>query len=104
MSRTLTGIVASNKTDKTIVISVQTHKTHPLYKKKYLSTKRYMAHDAKNEAKVGDKVTIVECRPLSANKRFTLDKIVEKAALSEDQTVEAITAEPKEEKVKEKSE
>ncbi len=93
MARMLTGLVTSNKADKTIVVAVQTRKTHPLYKKKYLSTKRYLAHDDKNEATVGDKVTIVESRPLSAKKRFRLDKIIEQAALSEEQTVEAVTAE-----------
>ncbi|MGH7249822.1 MAG: 30S ribosomal protein S17 [Minisyncoccia bacterium] len=95
MSRTLTGVVKSNKGAKTIIVAVQTHKIHPLYKKRYLLTKRYMAHDSKNEAKVGDRVSITECRPLSANKRFMLTKVIEKAALSEEQRVEAVTAEDK---------
>jgi small subunit ribosomal protein S17 len=94
MSRSLTGVVASNKNDKTIVIAVATHKTHPLYKKKYVSTKRYAAHDEKNEASVGDKVVIVETRPISANKRFKLDKIIERAALSEEQ-LEVVKVEEK---------
>lgn len=94
MAKTLTGIVASDKTDKTIVVSVQTHKNHPLYRKQYITSKRFLAHDAKNEAHTGDTVVISECRPLSARKRFTLEKITKRAPLREDQTVEAVTAEP----------
>lgn len=81
MAKTMTGIVASNKGNKTIVVSVITHKTHPIYKKKYLVTKRIMAHDEANEAQVGDKVIIAETRPISANKHFSLEKIVETAAI-----------------------
>ncbi len=83
MARTLIGIVASNKADKTIVVSVQTRKTHPLYKKQYSETRRFMAHDEKNEAEVGDKVAIVETRPLSARKRYTLQRIIEKPMIRE---------------------
>lgn len=104
MSRTLTGVVASNKADKTIVIAVTTHKTHPLYKKKYVSTKRYLAHDEKNEANVGDKVIIVESRPISANKRFKLDKITERAALNEEQLEVVKVEEKAEEEPKDKAE
>ena len=81
MAKTLTGVVASNKGDKTIVVNVVTHKTHPIYKKKYMVTKRFMAHDAANEANVGDKVVIAETRPISARKRFVLTKIVETAGV-----------------------
>lgn len=81
MSKTLTGTVASNKGNKTIVVSIVTHRTHPIYKKKYLVTKRIMAHDEANDAEVGDKVIIAETRPISANKHFRLDKIVERAAI-----------------------
>lgn len=90
MAKTLTGVVASNKGDKTIVVTVVTHKTHPIYKKKYMVSKRFMAHDAANEAKEGDKVIIAETRPISARKRFTLTKIVETAAVKhvEPETVE----------------
>lgn len=84
MARTIVGIVTSNKTDKTIVITVQERKTHPLYRKQYTVTKKFMAHDENNEAQPGDKVAIIECRPISARKRFTLDKILEKPALRED--------------------
>jgi small subunit ribosomal protein S17 len=72
MARTLIGTVASDKADKTIVINIAVRKTHPLYKKQYTVNTKFMAHDEKNEAKVGDKVAVVECRPLSARKRFTL--------------------------------
>ncbi len=97
MARTLTGIVSSDKADKSIVVTVSSHKTHPLYKKAYMVTKKYMAHDEKNEAKQGDTVTIRETRPLSARKRFELAKIVQRAAIRAEDRVETVTAEPKEE-------
>ncbi len=81
MARVLIGNVTSDKGDKTIVISVHTRKTHPIYKKQYSVTQKIMAHDEKNEAKEGDRVEVTECRPLSARKRFTLTKIVEKAKI-----------------------
>lgn len=81
MAKTLTGVVSSDKGDKTIVVTVQTRKTHPLYKKQYTFGKKFMAHDEKNEAHQGDKVVISETRPLSARKRFTLEKIVERAGV-----------------------
>ncbi len=79
MARIISGIVTSDKGDKTIIITVTTRKTNPIYKKQYSVNTKFMAHDEKNEAKVGDKVVIRESRPLSAHKRFVLDKIVEKA-------------------------
>lgn len=97
MAKTIVGTVSSNKGDKTIVVTVQTRKSHPLYRKQYTVSKKFMAHDEKNEAQPGDRVAIVECRPLSARKRYTLDRILEKPALRED-TLSAIKAdEPKEE-------
>lgn len=81
MSRVLYGTVVSDKADKTIVISTRVRRTHPLYKKQYTVTTKFMAHDAKNEAKVGDMVTIIETRPISSRKRFTLDKIVERGGV-----------------------
>jgi small subunit ribosomal protein S17 len=84
MAKTLVGIVTSNKTDKTIVVTVHTRKTHPLYRKQYSTSKKFMAHDEKNEAQPGDKVAIVETRPLSARKRFVLERIIEKPVLRED--------------------
>jgi len=79
MARTLMGTVSSSKGDKTIVITVTTRQTHPIYKKQYTVSTRFMAHDENNEAKLGDRVTIIETRPLSARKRFRLSKILEKA-------------------------
>jgi small subunit ribosomal protein S17 len=81
MAKTLTGVVASNKGDKTIIVVVATRKTHPIYKKQYTFSKKFMAHDEANEASVGDKVVIAETRPLSARKRFVLQQVVEKAAI-----------------------
>jgi small subunit ribosomal protein S17 len=84
MAKTIVGIVTSNKTDKTIVVTTHTRKTHPLYGKQYSVTSKFMAHDEKNECQPGDKVAIVETRPLSARKRYTLDRIIEKPKLRED--------------------
>ncbi len=99
MPRTLTGIVASDKGHKTIVISVATRKTHPVYKKQYTVNTRFMAHDEKNEAKVGDRVVIVETRPVSARKRFRLSQIVERAGVRFEET-DATADVPVEEEVK----
>jgi len=88
MARTIVGTVSSNKTDKTIVVTVQTRKTHPLYRKQYSVSKKFMAHDENNEAEVGDKVSITETRPLSARKRYTLAKIIEKPAIRDIKTGE----------------
>ncbi len=63
------GVVVSDKMDKTIVVAVETLKTHPKYLKQYRSTKRYKVHDAENRHKVGDVVTFQECRPISRDKR-----------------------------------
>jgi len=84
MAKTIVGIVSSNKTDKTIVVTTHTRKTHPLYRKQYTVTKKFMAHDEKNECQPGDKVAIVETKPLSARKRYTLETIIEKPKLRED--------------------
>jgi small subunit ribosomal protein S17 len=81
MAKSFTGVVASSKGDKTIVVTVQTRKTHPIYKKQYTVSKKFMAHDEANEAQTGDKVVIQETRPISARKRFRLDRIVEKAGV-----------------------
>jgi len=93
MAKTITGVVSSDKGDKTIVVTVRTRKTHPLYRKQYTVSKKFMAHDEKNEAQVGDKVAIIETRPLSARKRFALDKIIEKPKLREGQIVTGETEE-----------
>lgn len=77
--RSLTGVVVSDKNDKTVVIMVETLVKHPLLKKYVRRRKKFMAHDPHNECAVGDKVRIVEHRPLSRRKRWHLVKIVEKA-------------------------
>lgn len=81
MAKIITGVVVSDKADKTIVVSVSSSMTHPIYKKKYSVDRKLMAHDDNNEAKVGDKVTIIETKPMSAKKRFSLNKIVAKATV-----------------------
>jgi len=73
------GVVRSDKMEKTIVVSVETTTLHPLYKKYVVRSKRLKAHDEKNEAKIGDRVRVVECRPLSKEKCWRLDAILEKA-------------------------
>ena len=80
-TRELVGKVVSAKNDKTITVLVETHKKHPLYGKRVKYSKKYTAHDEKNEAKIGDKVRIVETRPLSKMKRYRLVEIVEKAII-----------------------
>lgn len=100
MARVLRGRVVSDKASKTIVVAVLTSKTHPVLRKKYSRSKRFMAHDEKDEARVGDQVSIVETRPLSARKRFALMKIIEKAAIAESDLVENVTKEPEEVVVK----
>lgn len=64
------GVVVSDKMDKTVVVAVDTLKTHPKYQKKYKSTKRYKAHDEDNKYKIGDSVEIVPCRPRSKDKSY----------------------------------
>ena len=80
-ARELVGRVVSDKNDKTITVLVETHRKHPLYGKRVKYSKKYTAHDEKNEAKVGDTVLIAETRPLSKTKHFRLVKIVEKAII-----------------------
>ncbi|MCX8012791.1 MAG: 30S ribosomal protein S17 [Rectinema sp.] len=75
----LQGVVVSDKMDKTIVVEIVMRKLHPLYKKYVRKTKRVKAHDEHNEAHVGDTVSVVECRPLSREKRWKLVEIVERA-------------------------
>ena len=77
----LIGKVVSDKNDKTITVLVETYKTHPLYGKRVKYSKKYAAHDEKNEAKVGDTVKIVETRPLSRTKHYRLVEVVEKAII-----------------------
>ncbi len=79
MAKTLTGIVTSDVRDKTITVSVTSREPHPIYRKQYSVTRKYTAHDEKNEAGIGDKVTISETRPISKTKSFKLDTIVDKS-------------------------
>lgn len=82
MAKSITGVVSSDKADKTIVVTVQERKTHPLYRKQYTVSKKFIAHDEKNEAHVGDRVTIVETRPISKRKSHKLSNIVERAGVT----------------------
>lgn len=72
--RKLTGVVVSDKMDKTVVVEVKKIKTNPVYKKQYRVTKKYKAHDEKNVYKIGDSVIIVESRPISKHKRWTVEE------------------------------
>ncbi|MBI4284336.1 MAG: 30S ribosomal protein S17 [Chloroflexi bacterium] len=86
--RTRVGVVISNKMDKTVVVAVETPKRHPLYKKVIKRMVKYKAHCEKNDCKEGDKVMIVEARPLSRQKRWRVAEIVTKS--------EAVTVKPTE--------
>lgn len=77
----LIGRVVSAANEKTITVLVETHRTHPLYKKRVKYSKKYAAHDEKNVAVIGDTVLIEETRPLSKTKRYRLVKVVEKAII-----------------------
>lgn len=76
--KTRTGLVVSNKMDKTITVAIQTKTKHPIYKKTLNRTTNLKAHDEKNECDIGDTVLIAETRPLSKSKRWRLIKIIEK--------------------------
>jgi len=73
------GIVKSDKMEKTIVVSIETLTLHPLYKKYVKRSKKVKAHDEKNEAKTGDRVRVIECRPISREKCWKLVEIIERA-------------------------
>ena len=90
--RRLTGVGARDKVDKTVVVEVSRTTIHSLYRKVMRVTSRYMVHDENNHARVGDKVVIVESRPVSKRKRWMLEKVVggaSGAALSEVESEEA---------------
>lgn len=95
MAKQLIGTVSSNKGDKTIVVTVRTRKTHPLYRKQYSISKKFMAHDEKNEAQPGDKVAIEETRPISSKKHHRLARIIEKPKLRADSLAVTQSDEPK---------
>ena len=88
MAQTLIGTVTSDKRDKTITVSITSRETHPLYRKQFSHTRKYTAHDEKNEAGLGDKVEIEACRPFSKTVSYKLVKVLEKShdtvALKED--------------------
>jgi small subunit ribosomal protein S17 len=79
LRKTRIGVVVSSKMDKTVSVAIERKVPHPIYKKYYKKTTKLMAHDEKNECQVGDKVKIMETRPLSLRKRWRLVEIVEKA-------------------------
>lgn len=74
-----TGVVVSDKMDKSVTVQVQRQFAHPLYKKIIKKSKKFMAHDENNDCRQGDVVRIVEFRPISANKRWKVQEIIEKA-------------------------
>ena len=76
----LTGKVVSTKREKTITVAVESYKKHPLYSKRFKSTKKFAVHDENGVAKTGDTVVIIETRPLSATKRFRLKEVVASAS------------------------
>ncbi len=79
LRKTRVGVVTSDKMDKTVVVAVETLVQHPLYKKRVRRTKKFKAHDEHNQCKVGDKVRIMETRPLSKDKRWRVVEIIESA-------------------------
>lgn len=79
LRKTRTGKVVSNKMEKTIVVAIEDHVKHPLYKKIIKRTYKLKAHDENNECNIGDKVKVMETRPLSKDKRWRLVEIIERA-------------------------
>ena len=77
MAKKVTGVVTSSVQDKTIVVTVTSRQTHPVYGKQYTVSRKFTAHDEKNEAVNGNVVEIVECRPISKRKTWKLDHVVE---------------------------
>ena len=86
--KTRFGRVVSNKMDKTVVVAVETPKRHPLYKKTIKRTVRYKAHDENNKCELGDRVRIIETRPLSRQKRWRVDEIISRGEVVEVQPSE----------------
>jgi small subunit ribosomal protein S17 len=77
--KTMIGLVASDKMNKTVVVEVTRRTMHPMYRKYINRRKRYQAHDESNDCSVGDRVLIEECRPLSARKNWRVKQILERA-------------------------
>lgn len=78
MSRTMTGTVVSDSTDKTVTVAVDRVKMHPIYMKRYKATNRFLVHDEDNECSVGDVVVVEETRPISRRKRWRISRISER--------------------------
>ncbi|HMA81219.1 MAG TPA: 30S ribosomal protein S17 [Candidatus Binatia bacterium] len=83
------GLVVSNRMQKTVVVSVERTVTHPRYKKILRRRTKVKAHDERNECHVGDRVLIVECRPLSRDKRWRVSKVLERAQTTSEETQNA---------------
>lgn len=98
--RQLIGKIISNKMEKTVVVSVERIKEHPKYRRRYRVTKSYKAHDESGEYKIGDRVIIEECKPISKEKRW---KVLKKIASGENETIAepAVTEEISQEEIKE---
>jgi small subunit ribosomal protein S17 len=79
LRKTRVGVVVSNKMEKTITVAVIRRVAHPIYKKYFKKTTKFMAHDEKRECNIGDRVKIMETRPSSKNKRWRLVEIIERA-------------------------
>ena len=79
LRKTMVGVVTSDKMDKTVVVTIKDRVKHPLYNKIVDKSVQYKAHDEKNECGVGDKVQIMECRPMSKDKNWRVVEIIEKA-------------------------
>ncbi len=101
MGKSITGIVTSDKADKTITITVSSRETHPIYGKQYTVNRKYTAHDEQNDAHAGDRVTIKEVRPISKTKAFTLVSVDERSHGSIELKTE-VEAEPVKDKSEEK--
>lgn len=78
-ARVMTGVVVSDSQDKTIMVRVDRAQRHPLYDKAYVRSKKYAAHDEKNSAQIGDRVEIIESRPISKSKTWMLKEIIERS-------------------------
>lgn len=88
MPKIISGIVTANANDKTITVKTEVVKQHPIYRKQFRISKKYLVHDETNQAEIGDEVRIIECRPRSARKRFELESIVKRASIKQSDKVE----------------
>lgn len=79
MRRQEVGVVTSDRMDKSVVVTVERLDMHPLYKKVVRTRNKFMAHDEANDCRIGDRVRLVECRPMSARKRWRVTEIIQRA-------------------------